>query len=74
MQVKVRKYMTGSFVETYEVTLEVPNDIDPDDAVNYLDENGMLDDADWQQVSMDDNIDNVEYEIEDVIQDEEEGE
>lgn len=72
MQVKIRKYMTGTFVETYEATFEIPDDVDPDDAVAYLEENDILDTGDWEDLGKDDNIDNVEYEFEDIIDNQDE--
>jgi len=63
MQVTIRKYLTGTFVETYEAKLEVPDDIDPDDILNYLEDEGLLDDADWEDEATDDSVDNTEYEL-----------
>ena len=31
MEVLVKKYVSGTFVETYEQTFEVPDSVDPDD-------------------------------------------
>lgn len=69
MKVKIRKYMTGTFVETYEAVLEIPDDIDPEDAVSYLEDNNMLSDVDWEEFDKDDNIDEIEYELEDILDD-----
>ena len=70
MEVLVKKYVSGTFVETYEQTFEVPDSVDPDDydaVMSYLEEQNMLDDDDWgDRVSFDDNIQDIEYEIEEV--------
>ncbi len=69
MQVVIRRYVRGTFVETYEQTFEVPDDIDMDDSdaiLEYLDDEGELY-GDWgEEISFDDNIDEVEHEVEEV--------
>lgn len=70
MKVVVRKYITGTFVETYEAAFDIPDDIDHTDndaVLEYLenvDGEDLLNDANWgDEVSFDDSFDNVEYEL-----------
>lgn len=65
MKVTINKFLTGTFVETHTATFDIPDDIDPDDAIDYLESEGLLDSADWQEDSKDDNINDVEYEVDD---------
>ena len=59
--VVMRKYISGRFVETYEATFEVPDDVEDDDVSSFLED--QLDDADWEQTNFDDTISEVEYEV-----------
>ena len=61
MEIRVQKHVHISMVETYECTLDV--DI-PDDAVEYLENEGHLDDVDWgDSIFVDDNITGEEFSI-----------
>jgi hypothetical protein len=71
MEVVIKKYVTGSFVETYEQTFVVPDDLDPDDyegILEHLKAEDALYDADWgDRVHFDDNETDVEYEVEGIL-------
>jgi hypothetical protein len=66
MKIKLSKYVSGTFVETYEQSFEVPDDVelDQDAIINYLENEGMLN-GDWgDRVDFDENIQNIEYQLE----------
>lgn len=69
MKIVLRKYITGTYTETYEQTFDVPKKIasseDVDDIVKYLDDKGLLHDNWGDEISFDDSIDDVDYEIKD---------
>ncbi len=69
MKIVLRKYITGTYTETYEQTFDVPKKIanseDVDDIVKYLEEKDLLHDNWGDEIKFDDSIDAVEYELSD---------
>jgi len=67
MKITLRKMISGGYVETYERTFDVPKKIanseDVDVIINYLTKHDLLDE-DWgEEVSFNDTIDDIDYEV-----------